>query len=96
MNHNSIRKFGLAFGLTGALLYFSCAFVMLILGRDSSIEFFNPLFYNFDITSIIEMIISPVEEILGHVRYLFFAGPSVLVLQVFTLFRSMKITNTIN
>ena len=30
MNHISIRKFGLAFGITGALLYFGCALVMLI------------------------------------------------------------------
>lgn len=68
MNHISIRKFGLAFGLTGALLYFGCALVMLILGHDSSVKFFNTLLHGLDVTSIIRMDISPVEEILGLVQ----------------------------
>ena len=41
MNHISIRKLGLAFGITGALLYFGCAVVMLTLGHDSTVKFFR-------------------------------------------------------
>ena len=68
MNHISVRKFGLAFGLTGALLYFLCAFTMFIIGHDNSIKFFNTLLHGLDVTSIVRMDISPVEEILGLVQ----------------------------
>jgi len=68
MNHISIRKFGLAFGITGALLYFGCALVMLILGHDSTVKFFNTLLHGLDVSSIIRMDISPVEELLGLVQ----------------------------
>ena len=68
MNHINIRKFGLAFGITGALLYFGCAVVMLILGHDSSVKFFNTLLHGLDVSSIIRMNISLVEELLGLVQ----------------------------
>ena len=68
MNHISIRKFGLAFGITGTLLYFGCAFVMLISGHDSTVKFFNTLLHGLDVSSIIRMDISPVEELLGLVQ----------------------------
>lgn len=65
MNHISIRKLGLAFGITGALLYFGCALVMLILGHDSTIRFFNTLLHGLDVSSIIRTDISFVEVLLG-------------------------------
>ena len=68
MNHINIRKFGLAFGITGALLYFGCALTMLILGHDSTVNFFNTLLHGLDVSSIIRMDISPVEELLGLVQ----------------------------
>ena len=68
MNHINIRKFGLAFGITGALLYFGCALTMLILGHDSTVKFFNTLLHGLDVSSIIRMDISPVEELLGFVQ----------------------------
>jgi hypothetical protein len=68
MNHISIRNFGLAFGITGALLYFGCALVMLILGHDSTVNFFNTLLHGLDVSSIIRMNISPAEEVLGLVQ----------------------------
>lgn len=68
MNHINIRKFGLAFGVTGALLYFGCALVMFLLGHDSSVKFFNTLFHSIDVSSIIKMDISPVEGLLGLVQ----------------------------
>ena len=68
MNHISIRKFGLAFGITGALLYFGCALVMLILGHDSTVKFFNTLLHGLDVFTIIRMNISPVEALFGIVQ----------------------------
>lgn len=68
MNHINIRKFGLAFGITGALLYFGCAVVMLTLGHDSMVKFFNTLLHGLDVSSIIRMNISLVEELLGLVQ----------------------------
>ena len=68
MNHISIRKLGFAFGLTSALLYFGCVFIMLILGHDGTVKFFNTLLHGLDVSSIIRMEISPVEEILGLVQ----------------------------
>jgi hypothetical protein len=68
MNHINIRKFGLAFGITGGLLYFGCALVMLLLGHDSSVNFFNTLLHGVDVSSIIRMDISPVEGLIGLVQ----------------------------
>ena len=68
MNHINIRKFGLAFGITGALLYFGCALVMLILGHDSTVKFFNTLLHGLDVSSIIRMDVAPVEVLLGLVQ----------------------------
>ena len=68
MNHISIRRFGLAFGITGALLYFGCTLVMLILGHDSTVKLFNTLLHGLDVSSIIRMNISLVEELMGLVQ----------------------------
>ena len=68
MNHISIRKFGLAFGITGALLYFGCAMVMLLLGHDSTVKFFNTLLHGLDVSSIIRTDITVVEQLLGLVQ----------------------------
>jgi hypothetical protein len=68
MNHINIRKFGLAFGITGALLYFGCALVMLILGHDSTVKFFNTLLHGVDVSTIIRMNISPAESLFGIVQ----------------------------
>ena len=68
MNHISIRKLGLAFGITGALLYFGCAVVMLTLGHDSTVKFFNSLLHGLDVASIIRMDIPLVEVLTGLVQ----------------------------
>lgn len=68
MDHINIRKFGLAFGITGALLYFGCAVVMLLLGHDSTVKFFNTLLHGIDVSSIIRMDIALVEVLLGLVQ----------------------------
>ena len=68
MNHINIKKLGLAFGITGALLYFGCALVMFALGHDATVKFFNTLLHGLDVSSIIRLNISPVEELIGLVQ----------------------------
>ena len=48
-----IKKMGLAFGLTGALLYLGCMLLMATVGPDNSIKFFNSLLHGLDVSSII-------------------------------------------
>lgn len=64
----NIRKFGFAFGITGALLYFGCAIIMFTTGHDGTVMFFNSLLHGLDVSTIIRMEISPVEELLGIVQ----------------------------
>jgi hypothetical protein len=68
MNHISIKKLGLAFGFTSALLYSGCALVMLVLGHDGAVKFFNTMLHGLDVSSIVRMDISGVEELIGIVQ----------------------------
>lgn len=68
MDQINIRKFGLAFGLTGALLYFGCAAVMLLLGHDSTVKFFNALLHGLDVSTIIRMDVPFVEVLFGLIQ----------------------------
>jgi hypothetical protein len=68
MDHINIKKFGFAFGITGALLYFGCALLMLLLGHDSTVKFFNTLLHGLDVSSIIRMNISAIEVLLGLIQ----------------------------
>jgi hypothetical protein len=65
MNKLSIKKFGLAFGITGALLYLGCSLLMAILGRGGTVKIFNSLLHGLDTASIIRMNIPWWEELLG-------------------------------
>jgi hypothetical protein len=49
----NIKRFGIAFGFTSALLYLGCVFVMWTVGKEASILFFNSLMHGIDVTSII-------------------------------------------
>lgn len=53
MNTINIKKFGLAFGITGALLYLGCSLVMITLGREGTVHFFNNLLHGIDTSTII-------------------------------------------
>ena len=48
----NVKKLGLAFGLTGALLYLGCMLVMATVGHDNSIKFFNSLLHGLDVSSV--------------------------------------------
>jgi hypothetical protein len=49
----NIKRFGMACGVTSALLYLGCVFVMWTAGKTGSILFFNSLMHGIDVTSII-------------------------------------------
>ncbi len=68
MKTMNIRKFGLACGLTGALLYTGCIIVMSIVGQDGTVKFFNSLIHGIDTTSIIRMDIAWWEALIGLVE----------------------------
>jgi hypothetical protein len=67
MNKINTKRFGLACGFTGGLLYFSCALIMLVLGHDATVKFFNTLLHGLDVSAIIKMNISLAEMLLGFV-----------------------------
>ena len=68
MNYINIKKLGLACGLTASMLYFGCVLVMFTVGHDSTVKFFNSLLHGIDVSNIIRMNISPVEELTGIVQ----------------------------
>lgn len=68
MNRINIKKFGFAFGLTGAILYIGCMVVMFTAGREGSIDFFNGLLHGLDTTSVIRMDMPIWEALIGIVQ----------------------------
>lgn len=64
----NIKKFGLAFGLTGALLYVGCVLVMATVGREGTVKFFNSLLHGLDTSSIIRMDVPVLEVFFGIIQ----------------------------
>lgn len=64
----NIKKFGLAVGLTGALLYMGCMMVMLTVGRAGTIQFFNSLLHGLDVSAILRMDVPLWEAGIGLVE----------------------------
>ena len=55
MTHINVKKFGLAFGLTGAILYIGCIILMLTVGHGGTVNFFNSLLHGLDVSTIVRM-----------------------------------------
>lgn len=68
MNSINIRKFGLATGSTGVILYFGCILLMLTVGRDGTVQFFNNLLHGLDTSSIVRMSVPIQEAIFGIIQ----------------------------
>ena len=69
MNYTiNVKKFGLAVGLTVALLYLGCMVVMATTGHASSIQFFNSLLHGIDVSSILRMNVPLWEAGIGLVE----------------------------
>lgn len=48
-------KLGIACASTGSIMYIGCAILMLILGHDGSVWFFNSILHGFDVETIMTM-----------------------------------------
>ena len=68
MNRINVKKFGFAFGLTGALVYLGCMVVMATVGQEGSIVFFNSLLHGLDATSIIRVDVPLLEALFGVIQ----------------------------
>lgn len=63
-----IRRFGLAWGLTAALLYLGCALVMATVSRDTQVLFFNSLLHGIDVTPMLRATMPVWEMVMGLVE----------------------------
>jgi len=68
MNTINIKRFGLAFGITGALLHLGCIFLMTVIGHDGTVSFFNSLLHGLDSSSIVRTDIPVWEAIIGFIE----------------------------
>jgi hypothetical protein len=68
MQKLSVKKLGLATGLTGALLYLGCMVLMTTVGHDGTVKFFNSLLHGLDVTSVVRMEIPLWEAGIGIVE----------------------------
>lgn len=64
----NIKKLGFATGLTGALLYLGCMLVMITVGHEGIVKFFNSLLHGLDVSAIIRMNVPLWEAGLGIVQ----------------------------
>lgn len=73
MTSIDIKRFGLAWGITGALLYVGCAFIMMTAGRDGVVFFFNSLFHGVDFAPVLRTDMPWWEMVLGILETFIFA-----------------------
>ncbi|MDZ7692375.1 MAG: DUF5676 family membrane protein [Balneolaceae bacterium] len=64
----SIKKLGMAVGTTGAILYIGCIILMVSVGREGTIFFFNSLLHGLDVEPIIRMSVPPLDALFGIVQ----------------------------
>ncbi|HNT79580.1 MAG TPA: DUF5676 family membrane protein [Bacteroidia bacterium] len=68
MNRIHVKKLGLAFALTGALLYLGCMALMLTVGHNGTVSFFNSLLHGLDVSTIVRMDVPLWEGVLGIIQ----------------------------
>lgn len=68
MEKLSIKRLGLAVGSSGAILYVGCILLMITVGQEGTVKFFNSLLHGLDTSSIIRMNVPIWEAILGIVQ----------------------------
>lgn len=65
MNNIRVNQFGLAAGITTALLSLACALLIMMLGKDTTITFSNSIFHGLDISLIVTDKITFGQVLLG-------------------------------
>lgn len=68
MNTLSIKKLGFAFGSTAALLYLGCIILMVTVGQEGTVAFFNTLLHGLDTSGIIRMEIPWWQGVFGLIQ----------------------------
>ena len=64
----NIRKFGLATGCTAVLLYVGCILLMITVGREGTIHFFNAMLHGLDVGTIVRANVPLTETLIGLVQ----------------------------
>ena len=64
----NVQRFSLAFGVASALLYVGCVVFMAVLGKQSTISFFNSLMHGLDVRLIIRMDVPFQDTIIGIIE----------------------------
>jgi hypothetical protein len=68
MDRINVKKFGIATGLTGAILYMGCMIIMITVGKEGTVLFFNSLIHGLDTTTIIRMDVPLLEAFFGIIQ----------------------------
>jgi hypothetical protein len=63
-----VQRFSLAFGVASALLYVGCAVFMAIMGKQSTVVFFNSLLHGLDVRLIIRMDVPFQDTLIGIIE----------------------------
>ena len=66
--HINIKKFALAWGVAGVVLYLGCIILMATVGHEGTVLFFNSLLHGFDTSAIIRMEVPWTEALIGLVE----------------------------
>ena len=67
MNQINTKKFALASGFTGAIIYLTCFIIMSILPKETLVKLANLIFHGIDFSEDIRMNIPITETLLGVV-----------------------------
>ena len=68
MQKLNVQRFSLAIGVASAFLYVGCVSVMAVLGKESTILFFNSLLHGLDVRLIIRMYVPLREAVIGVIE----------------------------
>ena len=91
MNTLDAKKFTLASGLTGVIVYFSCFILMAVLPRETLIKLGNLLFHGLDFSQDIRMDIPFTETLTG--LFASFIVWGIIGFIFVTLYNKVKSTN---
>lgn len=64
----NVKKFGLALGLTTSILYLGCGVLMLTVGHEGTVNFFNSILHGLDVSTIVRMNVPLWEVALGLIE----------------------------
>ena len=64
----NVQRFSFAFGVASALFYVGCVVFMAVLGKQSTITFFNSLMHGLDVRLIIRMDVPFQDTIIGIIE----------------------------